>query len=146
MRAPAVYSRAYYYTQRLEFHIERVQRHEPLYIPDPKVAVSMIHSEDLAGFLLWAIGQKLTGDINVASPRSITMAQLLAQIQLVTGEAPVLSKKADEEILSPYALPQTLSLNVERMRTAGFQTRPILDWLPALIGTPEASAPRGMLH
>jgi nucleoside-diphosphate-sugar epimerase len=130
------------YTNRLDFHIDRVQRSEAIYIPNPAAKISMIHAQDAADFILWAIDRKLTGPLNVCSPDSISMNALMGQIELVTGIKPKLASAEHEDNHSPYAPAGDWWMNSERLVRAGFKVRPISDWLPGLIGTPPTYKPR----
>jgi nucleoside-diphosphate-sugar epimerase len=130
------------YTHRLDFHIDRVKRSEPIFIPNMNAKISMVHAEDAANFLLWALDKKLAGPVNVASRDPISLAGLMGQIELVTGIKPTLAKSEDGDNHSPYAPKEDWYVNTEKMRKAGFDPRPIKDWLPALIGDPPNVKPR----
>lgn len=131
------------YTHRLDFHIDRVKRSESIYIPNPAFKISMIHSEDAAKFLLWAIEQeKLKGPLNVCAKDPISLTALMGQIELVTGIKPILAKQEEDDNHSPYGVTGDLIMAAEKVTKAGFTPRPISDWLPSLIGEPAKSKPR----
>ncbi len=132
------------YTERLTFHTGRVKRSEGIYFPNHKAKVSMVHAEDAARGLFWLLSQSLTGPLNMASERPISMTNLLLQIELVTGFKAVIATQRDEENASPYCPDQNWYMSTDRLNKAGFVARPILDWLPELIGTTEA--PKGFVH
>lgn len=123
------------YTQRLQFHVDHILKGEPLYIQNPDARISLIQSEDAAKFLHWSLTQKLAGPLNVASRDPISMAVLLAQIELITGHKPALTQKKSQESNSPYAPEVDHFVDCSKLFSAGFQTRPISEWLPPLIGT-----------
>lgn len=122
------------YTHRLDFHIERVTKGLPIHIPNPAARISMVNSEDAANFLMWALQRDLSGPLNVASRDPISMAALLAQIELITGRKPIFAKEESAETSSPYGPAADWFMNVEKLFASGFQTRPISEWLPGLIG------------
>jgi nucleoside-diphosphate-sugar epimerase len=131
------------YTHRLDFHIDRVKRSEPIFIPNMNAKISMIHAEDAANFIVWAMDKKsLTGPVNVASADPISLGGLMGQIELVTGIKPTLAKSEDGDNHSPYAPEKDWYMNTEKLRKAGLNPRPIADWLPGLIGEPPKSKPR----
>lgn len=134
------------YTQRLDFHVQKTLRGEPIYIPNPAARVSMLNSEDATGFLLWATRNPLSGPLNVASAQPISLKDLMAQIELVTGKSPVLAKTADADNHSPYGVDGDFSVSTKKLSDLGFNVQPILNWLPGLIGTPVASRPKGYVH
>jgi len=131
------------YTHRLDFHIDRTLRSDSIYFPNPSAKLSMVHSEDAARFLEWAMTQpKLAGPLNVASPDSISLSGLMGQIELITGIKPVLASAEKDDNHSPFEVDTDCFINTDRMIQAGFQTRPIAEWLPSLIGKIPTIKPR----
>lgn len=130
------------YTHRLDFHVDRVRKGLPIYVINPATRLSLINSEDAAKFFYWALDKKLSGPINVASRDPISLAALLAQIELIVGRAPVLAKQPSAETHSPFSTDDDWFVNVDRMLGAGFQTRSISEWLPGLIGNAEVPVSR----
>ena len=123
------------YTDRLEFHVHRVELGEDIYLPNPTARISMVDSQDAAEFLLWCLDQDFTGPVNVASPEPIQIQELIAQIEKVTGESMVKGKEEDEAAASPYGPKSDYYLDVSRMIELGFKTRKIAAWLPRLIAS-----------
>ena len=136
------------YTHRLSFHIEKMQANEPIFIPNPTAQFSLVDSEDAARFLLWSINSKLTGAVNMASPQTLSLTQLLAQVELATGNKPRLARESTADNHSPYGVPRDLTLNVGRVIEAGYKPKSLMEWLPALITLPDlATRPaKGYLH
>ena len=127
------------YTQRLQFHIDHILKGQPLYMPNVDARVSMISSEDAAKFLRWAVAEEFSGPLNVASRDPISMAVLLAQIELITGRKPLMTNKDTPEAHSPYGPDLDHFMDCSRMFSLGFKTRPISEWLPGLIGTADGA-------
>lgn len=123
------------YTRRLEFHVDHVRESQPIYIPNLKARISMVDSEDAAKFLEWAIHQKFTGPINVASPQPIAMEELMAMIERKTGGKTVLAKKEEEGNHSPYGVDMDATMDVQRLISLGYKPKALKDWLPQLIET-----------
>ncbi len=121
------------YTRRLEFHIERMAKGQPIYMPNAEAHIGMIHAEDAAEFLLRSLTQTFTGPINVASPDPLQVKTLLKMIEKVVRKAPILLKTDSDVSRSPYGVAEDMSLNVNRLHSLGFKTRAIKDWLPELI-------------
>ena len=131
------------YTHRLDFHVERTQRSEEIYVPNLSAKISMIYSQDAAEFLLWSLTQtQLTGPVNVSSMEPISLTGLLGQIELVTGKKTRLAQAPLEGNESPYGSEKDFFVNTEKLRRAGFNPRPIADWLPGLIGKPPSDKPK----
>jgi nucleoside-diphosphate-sugar epimerase len=122
------------YTDRFEFHLQRIQARKPIFAEDPKARFSVISSEDAAKFLNWCAREKFTGPINVASPHPISVHDIAAQVLLLQDLNVLWAKNEDAENSSPYSHVPEWSLDVGRMRELGFETKPALDWLGELIG------------
>lgn len=121
------------YTQRLEFHVRCLEQGEPMFVPNPKARVSMIHAQDAARFLFWCLDRDFTGPINVASPEPIAMEELIAQIEKVTGETWMECDESSPENDSPYGSATDFFVDVSKVKKLGFEARKIREWLPALV-------------
>lgn len=135
------------YTRRLEFHIHRIERGQPIYLPNLQSRVSMIHAEDACAFLKWSLTQDLQGPINVASPLPISMAELIKRIEGRAGRQALLVKHATQETASPYGVPSDWYVRTDLMQQRGFKVRPIDAWLEELIdGALQSPAGPARLH
>ncbi len=121
------------YTQRLVFHVERVEKGRPIYMPNPDAHIAMVSSEDAAAFLRWSLTASVTGPLNVASPNDIQLKVLLAQIERRVGRKTQFIAHSSTETHSPYGVTEDNSMDVSKMVKAGFATRPLEAWLPDLI-------------
>ena len=54
------------YTRRLNLHIERIEKGESIYMPNPEAHIALVDSTDAANFLHWSLTQTLTGPLNDA--------------------------------------------------------------------------------
>ncbi len=134
------------YTRRLEFHVERIERNQTIYVPNPAAQISMIHAEDACNFLKWSIDQTFTGPINVASGMPIRISDLLREIEIRVGHRPLLVQAPTPQNRSPYAPQEDSFLNCEKVVKLGFKARPISQWLPDLIDGARQAAPPKILH
>lgn len=134
------------YTHRLEFHVDRTRRGESIYVPNLNARFSVIQSQDAARFLYWAREKALAGPINVASQTPVKLRDILAQIELITGQKPQLATREEEGNHSPYGIKDDWFVDVSRMNEAGFIPRPAMEWLPGLIGAPEPPSGQGFVH
>ncbi|TBR16923.1 hypothetical protein EPO15_18130 [bacterium] len=121
------------YTRRFAFHVERIAKALPIYVPNLEARSSFADSEDAARFLHWCLDKDLVGPVNVASPADISLKDLLAFIEGRLGRKARLAAEATEENHSPYGIAETRTMDVGRMKAAGFATRPLEEWLPGLI-------------
>lgn len=123
------------YTHRLSFHYDRVRDGKSIYMPAPKVKISVVQSEDAADFLLWSIDQKFTGPVNVASPEVLGLDELLKWIAESTGRKPLLVNQETDSNHSPYGVHEDSVLDVSRLISLGFKPKSLHAWLPGLIGS-----------
>lgn len=121
------------YTGRLEFHIDRVVKNQTLFIPNLSARISMIHAEDACGFLKWSIDKTFTGPVNVASEVPIRLSEMLREIEVRSGQRPLMVQGPTPQNRSPYGPDNDWYINCDLMKKLGYQTRPIKDWLGDLI-------------
>lgn len=121
------------YTRRLDFHFERVRDGQPIYMPNPNAKISMIQSEDAAKFLIWSMNKDFSGPVNIASPESLALDQLLKLIEAATGRQVQLAKKEEDENHSPYGVRDDFVLDVNRVQALGYKSKKLMSWLPELI-------------
>ncbi len=138
------------YTERLNFHFERVRDGQPIYFPSPEAKISVIQSEDAAQFLAWAIRQDITGPLNVASPQPLPLARMIKMIEATLGQKAILIEKPvnppSESTYSPYGWPDDAILDVTKVQSLGYSPKPLDSWLPGLIASLGAPEKSGRLH
>lgn len=134
------------YTRRLEFHVERVEKHQTLFIPNLSARVSMIHAGDACAFLQWAMTQSFAGPLNVASPLPISIGQMLREIEARSGQRALLVQGPTPQNRSPYGPDEDWFLNCELAMKLGYNAKPIGDWLGDLIDGAMETPPAKILH
>lgn len=121
------------YTRRLSFHVERVQKGQPIYFPNIKAKISMVSSDDATDLLLRSLTQTFTGPLNVASPEELGLDQMMQMIERQTGKKPLTVNKETDSNHSPYGAETDISLSTERLFSLGMKTTPLNAWFPNLI-------------
>lgn len=121
------------YTGRFQFHVDRVKTGVPIGITRAEDRIGFIDSDDAARFLLFAAENKLTGSFNAGSPGDISFAELLERIGSQAKMDAQITATADPAIRSPYDVGGSLSLDVSKACSAGFQFRQLDDLLDELI-------------
>jgi nucleoside-diphosphate-sugar epimerase len=121
------------YSRRLEFHVERIQRGQPLYFPNLGARVSMIHSEDAARFLLSCLQQPLEGPLNVASPEPLALEHLVQKIERASGKKALLVNAPAGQAHSPYGVKSDYYVRTDRLKSLGFTLPAIETWIDSLI-------------
>lgn len=136
------------YTRRLEFHVERIERNQTIFVPNLDARISMIHAEDASAFLKWSLTEKFKGPVNVASPQPIRISELLREIETRVGHRALLVKQPTPQSESPYAPSVDCFLNCDLMAQLGFSgARPIATWLGDLIdGARQTGGGPSLLH
>jgi nucleoside-diphosphate-sugar epimerase len=118
------------YTRRLKWHLDRVNRGEPMYFPNLGIASDFIRS-DQAGTALKLIGfSHITGPVNLTTPGAITMRELLTIAEDLTGRKAILS--GDEAHHSPYGGSATKTMNTALLRSLGFNAPASSSWMHEL--------------
>jgi len=136
------------YTRRLEFHVQRVERGQPIFFPAPRALCSFLSSEDACNFLQWSLKQpKIHGPINVASPDALGLHELIQKIESRTGRKALLSQNPTAENTSPFGVERDHYLNTELARRLGFKPSSVHSWIDDLIdGLTSGASSRGQLH
>jgi nucleoside-diphosphate-sugar epimerase len=134
------------YTRRLEFHVERIEKNQTLFVPNPAARISMVHAEDACTFLRWSLDQTFAGPLNVAGAAPLRMSELLREIEVRVGNRPLLVQGPTPQNRSPYGPDVDCYLNCGLMEKLGFKTRPISAWLGDLIDGARSSAASKILH
>lgn len=121
------------YTDRLKFHVDLIKAGKPIGIPNPEMKFSFITSEDAAEFLM-NIGQdQFIGPINPGCEGDISLMDLLAKIEAVTGNEAVIVKEKTKENASPYAMDGSWSINTEKATGLGYRFSGLNETLEDLI-------------
>lgn len=121
------------YTQRLKFHIDKVENLEPIGIPNLEGRYSFILSNEAANFL-YEIGQStFTGPINPGCRGDLSMKELLQKIEKQTEKKAETTTEISAEIASPYGLPGSWSINTEKAIALGFEFSNLGDTIDRLI-------------
>lgn len=121
------------YTGRLLGHVQKIKKGQPLYFPNLNAKFSFITSEDAARALLWLVHTKHEGPFNFASEDAIPLKELVNDIESITGQKAQLLTEPSPENWSPYGISEDWFLNVEKAKTAGFQSKPAREWLHSLL-------------
>ena len=121
------------YTQRLVLHIDRIAQGQPIGLPAPQAAMSMITSDEAAQFLFWLRDQELTGPINACSVGAISIADMLAEIERNVGKQAIIELEVTEDNSSPYGISSDWIMDHTKAVEAGFQFSKLADWYPTLV-------------
>jgi len=121
------------YTGRLKFHVDHVLQNKPIYFPDIDAKVSMIFAADAATFLESLSERELIGPINCCAEDPISLRQMMELIENITRKKMRVASEPTGGDHSPYGVSASGTLNIDRVKSLGFNPSPILQWLPDLI-------------
>ncbi|WP_053657669.1 NAD-dependent epimerase/dehydratase family protein [Streptomyces sp. MMG1121] len=126
------------FTGRYRFHLDRVREDRPIVAHARPGRTSLVHAEDAAGFLAWAVTSHVTGAVNVASPDPVGVYDVCASVENATGlKARVIEKEdaAGDPDLSPFSCPADFAMATDRATSLGHPFTPAAEWLPELART-----------
>lgn len=121
------------YTERLKFHVNKVLQGEPIGVPNDKERFSFILANEAAEFLFGIGDSTFTGPINPGSTGSISIEEILAKIESITGKLASVEQQLTKENASPYAMPGTLEINTEKAKNLGFHFSDLNETMDELI-------------
>ncbi|MFJ6380720.1 NAD-dependent epimerase/dehydratase family protein [Kitasatospora sp. NPDC092039] len=123
------------FTGRYRFHVDRIRDGRPVVAHARPGRTSLVRAEDAAGFLAWAAVNEVTGAVNVASPDTADVYDVVASVEGATGlKAQVIEKEdpAGDPDLSPFSCPADFAMSADRAASLGYRFTPIAEWLPEL--------------
>ncbi len=121
------------YTERLHFHVKRVMQGEPIGFINMDAEMSFIQATEAARFLLWAGKAAIEGPYNATSSGTISLRALMDLIEEATGKQAKIALVGNDEIRSPYAIPQSWYMKNEKATAAGFHFTQLHNWLNDLV-------------
>lgn len=121
------------YTERLLKHVCAVSQGKEIYFPNLDAQFGFIQSVDAARALRWLVDHRKAGSYNFASSDSFSLGQLMAEIGSAVGKDVILAESGNEQNGSPYGVPETWTMNVDKARSEGFECPPQSEWLRPLL-------------
>jgi nucleoside-diphosphate-sugar epimerase len=108
------------YTERLKFHVDKILSGQAIGIPQPEMRYSFIEAAEAANFLVKIGKSDYIGPINPGSAGDISLQELIDKIKLLTGKEAIVDKNPPSDIMSPYALPGSWSIDTSRAAALGY--------------------------
>ncbi|MCU0330065.1 MAG: hypothetical protein MUC47_03685 [Candidatus Kapabacteria bacterium] len=120
---------------RLQWHLDRIRQNQPIMLPNPAAAISMIHADDMARALEHLVTADHRGPMNAASVEPIAIGDFVATLGRLLGQEPAIVREGSGEDHSPYGIGEDWWMNVDAMSASGCTLRPIAEWLPSLVSS-----------
>ncbi|MEW9107334.1 NAD-dependent epimerase/dehydratase family protein [Paenibacillus sp.] len=129
------------YTKRLHFHIEHIQRGQPIGLPNPQASISFITSDEAARFLFWLKNQHFEGPVNACSDGALSISEIIRLIEEKVAKQAVIVDTSDSEQdaalddahRSPFGIPDDWGMDTSKAAKHGFKFDSIHDWYPKLL-------------
>ncbi len=122
------------YTQRVQFHIERIRAGIPIGFSNLDAKTSLIHADEAAKFLEWVgISKGVEGPVNACSEGHTTWKALISTIEQVVGQKESITTRVPHENWSPYNETASRFMNTHKATNAGFGFTRLDDWFSDLI-------------
>ncbi|MCB0414172.1 MAG: NAD-dependent epimerase/dehydratase family protein [Bdellovibrionales bacterium] len=121
------------YTNRFNFHVERIKNEQPIYFPNINAKMSFITSDFAAQALASFSEKKIEGAINVASPLPISLNRFVGILEDRIGKKAILSSHPHVDQNSPYGAEEDWFMNCDKLKNSGLVGPSIEKWLPQLL-------------
>ena len=121
------------YTERLKWHVDRIDQNDGIFLPNPNARISFIHEQDAGEFLAWARLGKVTGPVNACSADPVQLSHLMELITQSRGLTFRNASAKTQQNSSHFGIEADWWMNAGKAIAAGFNFRPIKDWLPSLL-------------
>ena len=121
------------YTQRLNFHIEKIRNHEEIHLSNLDASMDFISEEEAGKFLTWIALSDYTGPINASSNGKVRLGDMIATIEEKTHSTAKITPIPSDTNGSPFNTPESWLMNNERAKKLGYPFSDVTEWLPVLI-------------
>ena len=118
------------YTKRLFFYVDHVFHEKPMYVDNPDSKLSFIDSVEAGQFLFHAATGPVEGPINPCSNGLITLGEVIAYTEKVSGKKAVLQPDGNPGTLNSVP---NLGMDTTKATKSGFKFMNINDWVYPLI-------------
>lgn len=121
------------FTGRLEHYASRIRAREPIAVPFSNQPATYIHVEEIADFLVWAVGEDFTGPVNAASHGPLTTVDLCEAIVARIPEGKVVLQLVEVGEVSPFSFFRSYGMDNSRATRLGYTFRAAPAWLTAAV-------------
>ncbi|MBC85765.1 MAG: NAD-dependent dehydratase [Bdellovibrionaceae bacterium] len=105
------------YTGRFAFHIEHILNNEPIFFKNLDARLSLIRSDLAAELLLRLAIIDFQGPINLACSDPLSLIEYMNLIEDQLDKKMILSEVDKEEVLSPWGVPESWTVDLTKARS-----------------------------
>ncbi|MCL8017520.1 NAD-dependent epimerase/dehydratase family protein [Streptomyces sp. AS02] len=121
------------FTGRMAHYATRIRSGEPIAVPVVNHPATYIHVEEIADFLLWAVGEDFTGPVNAASHGVLTTEELCEAIAAHLPDGRTVFRPVEVGEVSPFSFTRAYGMDNSRATRLGFRFTRARDWLPKAV-------------
>ncbi|WP_345021308.1 NAD-dependent epimerase/dehydratase family protein [Streptomyces shaanxiensis] len=121
------------FTGRMAHYATRIRSGEPIAVPVVNHPATYIHVEEIADFLLWAVGEDFTGPVNAASHGLLTTEELCDAIAAHLPDGRTVFRPVEVGEVSPFAFTRAYGMDNSRATRLGFRFTRAREWLPKAV-------------
>jgi nucleoside-diphosphate-sugar epimerase len=108
-------------SQRLIFHVERINSGKAIFIPNLQARMSFITQEDASSFLRLVGNNNLKGAFNISSG-VLSIGEVMKIIEQELDKKLILTNEKEQESFSPYGIEQDWIICNKKAKEVGFKT------------------------
>ncbi len=121
------------YTDRLKWHVQRVDQSLPIYFPNIEARFDFILS-DQAGRALKNVGlSRHIGPVNCTTAGTLALSEIVSLCESATGKQANLAPSQIDNNHSPFGSSSEKSMNTNLLRSLGFSAPSSTEWMKELV-------------
>ena len=121
------------YTERFQFHVDRIKEGRPIYFPNIKAKMSFVTSDFAAEALAFFAEQDFSGPVNIASSKAISLERFIEIIENDLNKPANIIQQESSKDHSPYGIEKDWFMNCDKLSSLGLSTEEVEQWLPKLL-------------
>lgn len=124
---------AYDATERLQFHVNRIKRNEPIFFANINALISFVSADDAASTLYELSQMNFSGPINVSSYKPIRLENCMKIIEGIVGSKMIRAKEKDKQNMSQYGIAEDWYIDCSKLESLGLSLEPVESFLPVMV-------------
>ena len=118
------------YTNRLYFYVEHIVKEIPMKLIGEEEKITFIDSRNAGELLAWFAEENLTGIFNACNDGCMSVSEIIQYVEEKTGKKAILTEEGEA---GPYNGTPSFTLNVDKLKKAGYQLPPLSSYSNQLL-------------